>query len=177
MQPSTNWYGHRTPEACVAVCNEDGYDIAIVPADQNCKCAKADQAEPATPDSDWIVYHKAGHYGNFYIKGHRGEKLEDRDGQVGFHNDQGAWQLWSLEDAGGGKAFVKSHRGLYLEDRDGRLGLHGETGDWQKWKIEDAGGGKVYIISHRGKYLEDRNDIAGLWGETGGWQKFELQMA
>jgi len=110
------------------------------------------------------------------FRSHFNKYLEDRNGNLGMHSDRGAWQKWTVSDAGGGKFFFTSHRGYQLEDRNGRLGFSSDKGDWQKWTVSDAGGGKHYIRSHRGQQLEDRNGRFGLHGDRGAYQQWYVKL-
>jgi hypothetical protein len=108
------------------------------------------------------------------ITSHRGEQLEDRDGQVGLHADKGDWQKWTISDAGNSKFFITSHRGKQLEDRDGQVGLSDDADGWQEWTISDAGNSKFFITGHRGEQLEDRDGQVGMTVDTGGWQEWTI---
>jgi len=70
-----------------------------------------------------------------FITSHFNQQLEDRDGVVGVHPDLGAFQEWTITDAGGGKVFIKSHQNQQLEDRDGVVGVHPDLGAFQEWTI------------------------------------------
>ena len=109
------------------------------------------------------------------IKSHRGENLQDNNGNLYLTTNAGSWEKWTLVSAGDDKVFIKSHRDKNLQDNKGNLNtLTTEAGFWEKWAMVSAGDDKVFIRSHRGENLQDDNGNLKLTTNAGSWEKWSF---
>jgi hypothetical protein len=59
---ATNWYGHRSVSECQRTCTTHGYFYAIIPPDDNCKCANDCSSHGR------LTQHNAGGFRIYYIQ-------------------------------------------------------------------------------------------------------------
>merc|ERR1740121_3098383 len=108
------------------------------------------------------------------IKSHRGENLQDNDGNVYLTTNAQSWEIWTIVDDGDGKVVLRSHRNQHLQDNEGQVRMSPDTKDWEEWTIVGAGDGKFFIEGHRGQYLQDNNGNVMMSGNPGTWEMWSF---
>lgn len=102
-----------------------------------------------------------------FIRSHRGENLQDDNGNVHLTSNAESWEKWLIIDDGDGKVVLRSHRAQYLQDNAGQVKMSPNTQDWEEWTISSAGDGKFTIMGHRGEYLQDNNGQVRMSADPG----------
>jgi len=108
------------------------------------------------------------------IKSHRGQNLQDDNGNVKLTTNAQSWEMWTIVDDCDGKVLLRSHRGQQLQDHQGTVKTSPATEDWEEWILVSAGDGKFFIKGHFGEYLQDSYGNVGMSGNTGSWEEWSF---
>lgn len=66
------------------------------------------------------------------------------DGALYMHTNTQTWEIWTVEDAGGGQSFLRSAHGTYLGSRqDGTVYLTQKREAWERWAIQFGDGIRI----------------------------------
>lgn len=89
-------------------------------------------------DQRWRLIDRGATLG-MLLRSWHGVNLEDREGLVGTHLNEGAYQMWQLlRDPHCGTHALQSHRKQHLGERDVALTLRAEVDRFERWRIELA---------------------------------------
>ncbi|WP_255452846.1 M12 family metallopeptidase, partial [Aquimarina sp. RZ0] len=115
------------------------------------------------------------------LKGNNGQYVSSENGNKPMNCNRsriGAWEKFTVIDAGGGKIALKGNNGKYVSSEGGNKPINcnrNRIGSLEKFELVSRGGNKYAVKDKNGKYMSSENGAKAMtWNRTriGAWEEF-----